>query len=188
MQSQPAPFLPSIFLPPCLGGRSRISPRRFSKTLCLPNSESCVGPAGRGQSADCNVGWQQALDAALKNRQALADAESAPRRRMEGRHRPEAADHGRCAPSMDRDDIDDGASRRRARLSLATDLAISGLTPDAAPQPRSQTNLKKDSAAGTRIELGEYALFFQVDEIVARRGFIERPRITAGATRTSGHT
>ena len=57
----------------------------------------------------------------------------AKRGRMESGHRPEAAKHGSCALSMDRDDLEDGSSGRCARLSLATDLAISGLTPSPTP-------------------------------------------------------
>ena len=59
----------------------------------------------------------------------------AKRRRMKGRHRPDAANHGGCAVSLDRDDIPEGASRRRARRSLAADSAISGLTPSTWPRP-----------------------------------------------------
>ena len=58
----------------------------------------------------------------------------AKRRRREGRHRPDAANHGGGAVSLDRDDIAEGSSRRRARRSLAADMAISGLTPSARPQ------------------------------------------------------
>ena len=60
----------------------------------------------------------------------------AKRRRMEGRHRPDAANPGGRAVSLDRDAIAEGSSRRRARRSLAADIAISGLTPsDRSPGP-----------------------------------------------------
>ena len=54
---------------------------------------------------------------------------------MDGRHRPDAANHGGCAVSLDRDAIAEGSSRRRARRSLAADIAISGLTPSDRPPP-----------------------------------------------------
>ena len=58
----------------------------------------------------------------------------AKRRRREGRHRPDAANHGGCAVSLDRDAIAEGSSRRRARRSLAPDIANSGLTPSDRPR------------------------------------------------------
>ena len=58
------------------------------------------------------------------------------RRRREGRHRPDAANHGGCAVSLDSDAIAEGSSRRRARRSLAADMAISGLTPSDRPSDR----------------------------------------------------
>ena len=53
----------------------------------------------------------------------------AKRRRLERRHRPDAANPGGRAVSLDRDAIAEASSRRRARRSLAADIAISGLTP-----------------------------------------------------------
>ena len=58
----------------------------------------------------------------------------AKRRRMERRHRPEAANHGGRAVSLDCDASEEGSSRRRARRSLAADMAISGLTPSDRPR------------------------------------------------------
>jgi iduronate 2-sulfatase len=67
---------------------------------------------------------------------------------MKGRHLPDAANHGGCSVSLDRDDIAEGSSRRRARLSLAADIAISGLTPSDRPPlivaaPRRKAALSK---------------------------------------------
>jgi len=42
---------------------------------------------------------------------------------------PDAVNHGGGAVSLGRDDIAEGSSRRRARRSLAADIALSGLTP-----------------------------------------------------------
>ncbi|MEN9632383.1 MAG: hypothetical protein RL077_787 [Verrucomicrobiota bacterium] len=48
---------------------------------------------------------------------ALKRGKCAKRRRMDGRHRPDTANHGGCAVSLDRDDIAEGSSRRRAAIS-----------------------------------------------------------------------
>ena len=69
-----------------------------------------------------------------RSRQVLGGrGQRAKRRRREGRHRPDAANPGGCAVSLNRDDIAEGSSRRRARRSLAADIAISGLTPSDRP-------------------------------------------------------
>ena len=68
----------------------------------------------------------------------LSRTRQARQKASDGRsHRPDAANHGGSAVSLDRDDIAEGSSRRRARRSLAADMAISGLTPsDRPPNPK----------------------------------------------------